>query len=97
MGVSVNIILTVEKYEKTITLTILWLFFFPPSDYENDEQESENFINCENLDNSKRDQSKVCKFQLDDLGDFCVWQKDYGYYDGEPCVLLKLNKVRYTV
>ena len=38
--------------------------------------------------------SQVCKFNLDTLGPECNWQNDFGYDEGKPCVLLKVNKVR---
>jgi len=61
--------------------------------YENEAQEGENFIDCDNLKEEDRDESKVCRFKVDKLGSECTWQKDYGYDEGTPCVLLKLNKV----
>lgn len=62
--------------------------------YENEKQEGENFIDCDKLQLSEsRDKTKVCRFNVDVLGDGCTWQKDYGYDDGQPCILLKLNKV----
>lgn len=61
--------------------------------YENEAQEGDDFIDCDNLNEENRDQSKVCRFKLDSLGEECTWQKDYGYDEGSPCVLLKLNKV----
>lgn len=44
----------------------------------------------------KKDWNKVCKFDLSrDLGQNnpCIKQDDFGYDDGQPCVLIKLNKV----
>ena len=38
---------------------------------------------------------QVCRFNVDDLGAECTWQKDYGFDEGTPCILLKLNKVRF--
>jgi sodium/potassium-transporting ATPase subunit beta len=61
--------------------------------YENEAQEGEDFIDCDNLKEENREKSKVCRFKLDSLGEECTWQKDYGYDEGAPCVLLKLNKV----
>lgn len=61
------------------------------TEYENDKQEGDNFQDCQNLDN--RDPKKVCQFLVDDLGSECTWQRDYGYDEGQPCVLLKLNKI----
>lgn len=60
--------------------------------YENDAQESEVFIDCTSLEEKNRDTNKACRFNIDQLGT-CTWQRDYGYDDGQPCVLLKLNKV----
>lgn len=60
--------------------------------YENEAQESEVFIDCTNLKEVDRDRKKACRFSIDQLGD-CTWQRDYGYDDGQPCILLKLNKV----
>ena len=38
---------------------------------------------------------QVCRFNVDDLGAECTWQKDYGFDEGTPCLLLKLNKVLF--
>jgi sodium/potassium-transporting ATPase subunit beta len=35
---------------------------------------------------------KVCRFDVSMLGN-CTADKNYGYKDGQPCVLLKLNKI----
>ena len=61
--------------------------------YENEQQESENFIDCSNLRPEDRDINKICRFNIEDLGAECTWQKDYGYDEGKPCVLLKLNRI----
>ena len=66
------------------------VFWFP--EYENEAQVGENFIDCD--DGRQPDSlNKVCRFKVDYLGDFCTWQRDYGYDEGQPCVLFKLNKV----
>ena len=44
-----------------------------------------------------RDKKKVCRFNIDTLGKVCQQQKDYGYDEGQPCILLKLNKVRRQI
>ena len=36
---------------------------------------------------------QVCRFELNTLGGDCTWQKDYGYDEGKPCVVVKLNRV----
>lgn len=61
--------------------------------YENQAQESEAFIDCQNLKEADRDKGKACRFQIDSLGMNCTWQRDYGYDDGKPCILLKLTKI----
>lgn len=66
--------------------TLLWL-------YEHEEQESEAIIDCENLQEKDRPRHRACRFVIDVLGSQCTWQRDYGYDWGQPCVLLKLNKI----
>jgi sodium/potassium-transporting ATPase subunit beta len=61
--------------------------------YENQMQESEALIDCENLPEKDRPRNKACRFLIDWLGPQCTWQMDYGYDWGQPCVLLKLNKI----
>ena len=64
--------------------------------YENAAQESEALIDCSNLGdagNSNRNKQKACRFVIDSLGQFCTWQRDYGYDEGQPCILLKLTKI----
>lgn len=61
--------------------------------YENQMQESEALIDCENLNEKDRPRNKACRFLIDSLGQQCTWQRDYGYDWGQPCVLLKLNKI----
>ena len=61
--------------------------------YEDKLQHGEVFIDCDQLSDGVRDKEKVCRFKVDWLGAGCNWQNDYGYDDGQPCVLLKLNKV----
>lgn len=60
--------------------------------YENEKQVGENFIDCEK-GRPPGEEGKVCRFHVDDLGDMCTWQRDFGYDEGQPCVLLKLNKI----
>ncbi|XP_013411848.1 sodium/potassium-transporting ATPase subunit beta-1 [Lingula anatina] len=57
--------------------------------YENQNQDGRNYIQC---GYGVRPREKVCTFNLDLLGP-CIWKEEYGYNDGEPCVILKLNKL----
>jgi len=65
--------------------------------YENELQVGENYIDCSAANYAARrpdkDLDKVCEFNPIVLGGDCVKQQNYGYDDGQPCVLLKLNKV----
>lgn len=61
-------------------------------EYENEAQDGENFIDC-SLGRPPDMEDKVCRFNVDDLGDDCIRQRDFGYDDGKPCVLIKLNKI----
>ncbi|GAB1602077.1 sodium/potassium-transporting ATPase subunit beta-like [Argonauta hians] len=60
--------------------------------YENKNQIGENFAVCEAIVRRER-REKVCRFDIKTLGGSCVKQQNYGYDDGMPCVLLKLNKI----
>ncbi|PVD18406.1 hypothetical protein C0Q70_20955 [Pomacea canaliculata] len=62
--------------------------------YENQRQQGENYIDCSEIrERRTKDFNKVCRFDLIELGPMCVKQLSYGYDDGMPCVLLKINKV----
>lgn len=62
-------------------------------DYEPDEWSSENgnFIDC-TKGRTDPDPEKVCEFKLDWLAP-CMKEDGYGWGDGQPCIILKLNKV----
>ncbi|CAH1782013.1 unnamed protein product [Owenia fusiformis] len=59
--------------------------------YENENQVRENFIDCSY--GARTDSEKVCRFDVSNLGPECVWQRDFGYEEARPCVLLMLNKI----
>lgn len=62
--------------------------------YENEAQQGENFDNCfEIRERRTEDFDKVCRFDLINLGPDCVKQQNFGFDDGQPCILLKLNRV----
>ncbi|XP_076435578.1 sodium/potassium-transporting ATPase subunit beta-2-like [Babylonia areolata] len=62
--------------------------------YENQNQQGENYIDCNEIHTRRtEDLNKVCRFDLMDLGQDCVKQQNYGFDNGQPCVLIKLNKV----
>ena len=66
------------------------------TEYELYNQDHENFIDCkqyvDELHKPEEQLQKVCRFDITDLGN-CQKQDTYGYEDGRPCVLLKINKV----
>lgn len=44
--------------------------------------------------NNERGERKVCRFKLEWLGNCSgINDETYGYRDGKPCVLIKLNRV----
>ncbi|OON21821.1 hypothetical protein X801_02281 [Opisthorchis viverrini] len=51
------------------------------------------FANCTDGVKSPDEPEKVCKFPLEQLG-VCNAEEKYGYPEGKPCVILKLNKGR---
>lgn len=57
--------------------------------YSNDSQSG--LTDC--TKNSKED--VPCMFPLEMLGPKCTYKNNFGYNEGQPCVLLKLNKVFY--
>lgn len=62
--------------------------------YENEMQESEALVDCSNLgSNTNRDKTKACRFVIDTMGQNCTWQRDYGYDEGKPCIMLKISKI----
>ena len=64
------------------------------ADYENQNQQGENYIDCNEIrERRTEDLDKVCRFDLIELGPDCVKQQNFGFDDGQPCVLLKLNRV----
>ncbi|CAG5128927.1 unnamed protein product, partial [Candidula unifasciata] len=62
--------------------------------YENELQQGDNFLDCSEIrTRRKTNLNKVCVFDPIVLGGDCVKQQNYGFDDGQPCILLKLNKV----
>jgi len=57
------------------------------------DKEESNIVDCDTeTPNEKRKQ--VCSFNVaKSLGNVCTRENDYGYKNGTPCVLLKVNKV----
>ncbi|ESO98924.1 hypothetical protein LOTGIDRAFT_231250, partial [Lottia gigantea] len=62
--------------------------------YENEKQQGENYMDCSEIRERRRENlNKVCRFNVEWLGADCVKQQNFGFDDGQPCVLLKLNKI----
>jgi len=56
-------------------------------------EEDSNVIDCD-TETPIEKRKQVCNFDLTtSLGDVCTRENDYGYKNGTPCVLLKVNKV----
>lgn len=73
----------------------IYYLCFP--DYENENQQGENYIDCNEIrERRTEDFNKVCRYDLMELGADCVKQQNFGFDDGQPCILLKLNKVNFS-
>jgi sodium/potassium-transporting ATPase subunit beta len=56
------------------------------------KEEASNVVDCKVTD-PDLNRKEVCKFDMSDLGPNCTAENDFGYKNGTPCVLLKVNKV----
>ncbi|XP_067668767.1 sodium/potassium-transporting ATPase subunit beta-1-like [Haliotis asinina] len=62
--------------------------------YENENQQGENYKDCSEIRERRTTElDKVCRFDILQLGADCVKQQNFGFDDGQPCILLKLNKI----
>merc|ERR1712137_76210 len=66
--------------------------------YENRYQQTEtgNLVDCGSITEmrSQDDWDKACRFDITtELGGDCVKEQSFGYEDGQPCVLLKMNRI----
>lgn len=57
------------------------------------ENEEFSYQNCAGGVQSDENADQPCKFDIDNLGTECTKEKSYGYASGQPCVLMKLNKI----
>jgi sodium/potassium-transporting ATPase subunit beta len=62
------------------------------ANYEPGQQEAENFMECPPGPSEQRPDKKVCKFNLGQLSP-CTKENNFGFYTGQPCVLIKLNRI----
>ena len=67
------------------------------ADYENKYQQTEQGImdDCESVPRLRSEDlwDRACRFDIKDLGADCVKQQSFGFEDGQPCILLKMNRV----
>ncbi|KAH9512813.1 Sodium/potassium-transporting ATPase subunit beta-2 [Bulinus truncatus] len=62
--------------------------------YENALQVGDRYKDCSEIRKRRTEElDKVCVFDPIVFGGLCVKQQNYGYDDGQPCILLKLNRV----
>ena len=72
-------------------------FFSSILDYEYELKQGDNYKDCKEIHTRRTEElNKVCVFDVEQLGGDCVKQQNYGFDDGQPCVLLKLNRVCYV-
>ncbi|KAF6021162.1 ATP1B4 [Bugula neritina] len=65
-----------------------WTPGYEPAEWTS---ENGNFIDCTE-GRTDPDIEKVCEFKLDYIRP-CVYEDDYGWWEGEPCIILKLNRI----
>lgn len=58
------------------------------------EKPETGFATCTTDGKTPNDPKKVCRFDLNSLGP-CNKTNNFGYPDDKPCVILKLNRVRF--
>ncbi|KAK3096049.1 hypothetical protein FSP39_022525 [Pinctada imbricata] len=66
--------------------------------YENQNlgsQDGGQVADCKSVTGRRdpKDWDKACQFDLIDLGADCIKQQAFGFDDGMPCILLKLNRI----
>ncbi|GFR67315.1 sodium/potassium-transporting ATPase subunit beta-like [Elysia marginata] len=62
--------------------------------YEYELKQGDNFKDCKEIRKRRTEElNKVCVFEVEQLGGSCVKQQNYGFDDGQPCVLLKMNRI----
>ena len=62
-------------------------------EYEKQEHVGQHIIDCSN-GRPTDDPTKVCRWELDLVPrSGCVYRIEYGYEDGTPCIILKLNRI----
>lgn len=62
-------------------------------DYQPGSQSNaENYIDCSPTNHPTAASKTTCRIKLTDLGP-CSRERNYGYNEGQPCVLLKLNRI----
>ena len=57
-------------------------------------QKGRDIIDCSVSTDYQRERRKCCRVDLDAILGPCTVEKDFGYEDGQPCLLLKMNRVR---
>ncbi|KAH9512817.1 hypothetical protein Btru_038255 [Bulinus truncatus] len=73
----------IKEYVKSINKVL--------NEYKNED--GLDNVNCTGIDKPRMDGDKPCKFSFSELTRECHENNSYGLKDGQPCVLLKLNKI----
>ena len=56
-----------------------------------DPNAGEQLTTCD-YDKPAKD-NQFCEFKIDELGDLCTKERRFGYEEGRPCIIVKLNKI----
>lgn len=63
------------------------------SDYDRQEADGEHLRTCSFEQPIDPKENKACRFALESIASNCSIAQQFGYEYGQPCVLLKLNRV----
>ena len=87
-----NLIFSRHRHSLYYNSTLHWYF----TAYEDNLQQGRTLIDCPvSLTAPPHADTAACRVDIDKVigSSDCRKEKDYGYEDGEPCILLKMNRV----
>lgn len=63
------------------------------ADYQRQEGDGEHLRNCDFTQQRDPNENKACRFAIENINNNCSASNNFGYEYGQPCILLKLNRV----
>ncbi|EEC04629.1 sodium/potassium-transporting ATPase subunit beta [Ixodes scapularis] len=62
-------------------------------DYQRQEGDGEHLRNCDFTQQRDPNENKACRFAIENINNNCSASNNFGYEYGQPCILLKLNRI----